>query len=204
MTDGQKELLRAQSDALAPKVEEAVNAPKLALEIGFGAGEHLHHIAGHNPDTLYIGAEPFIGGVAKLLMRMDKEPRENIRVYPDDARLLMDSLPDACLDTCYVLFPDPWPKPRHFKRRLIQKPFLDAIARLLKPSGELLLATDHRDYSIWMLEQLLSHGAYQWGAECASDWTSPPEHWVPTRYEQKTGEQGREPVFLRFSLRDEG
>lgn len=189
-------------DELLPQytvqMPQNANALKLALEVGFGGGEHLYHAAKHDPETLYIGAEPFIDGVMKLVTVLDEHPLDNIRIFNDDVRLLMAEMPDGCLDDCYVLFPDPWRKTRHHKRRLIQHPFLDEVHRLLKPEGRLLLATDHRDYSVWMLEQMLTHSGFSWTAKRSEDWMQPPERWTQTRYQQKATEQGREPVFLEF------
>lgn len=198
LTPHKKQLRDELLPTLLPKLPEDASAPKLALEIGFGGGEHLYNAAKSDPDTLYIGAEPFMDGVAKLLAMQDAEPLPNLRIWADDARLLMQQLPEGCLDYCYVLFPDPWPKTRHHKRRLIQHVFLDHLYRLLKPTGKLLLATDHRDYSVWMLEQMLTHKGFKWTAKSCDDWTQPPERWTQTRYQQKTTEQGREPVFLEF------
>ena len=200
LTPRKKQLMNELLPQVTPEVASLLAHKHVALEIGFGGGEHLYHAAKSDPDTLYIGAEPYIDGVSKLLAMQDDAPLDNLRVWADDARLLMKDMPDSCLDMCYILFPDPWRKTRHHKRRLVQHGFLDELVRLLKPAGKLLLATDHRDYSVWMLEQMLTHKAFHWTAERAVDWMGAPERWTQTRYQQKTTEQGREPVFLEFEL----
>lgn len=155
------------------------------LEIGFGAGEHLHALARSHPDVGLIGAEPFINGVAKLLSKLDPGEGGNIRIHMDDARDILDALPDASLGRVMILFPDPWPKIRHAKRRFIQMDTLDAIARILKPGGELRFATDDPIYLAWALERLCAHPAFQWTARRAEDWRKRPESWPQTRYEAK-------------------
>ena len=171
-------------------------AEKLALEIGFGGGEHLLAQATHNPDTLFIGCEPYINGVAKCLAGIDEQKISNIRLFTRDARELIEALPDACLDSVFILFPDPWPKLRHNKRRLVNTETLSMLARIHKKGGRLLIATDHVDYSVWILEVLLNHSDYKWTAKEQADWKTPPADWTTTKYQRKTTEQGREPVFM--------
>lgn len=188
-------------DELLPKLAPKPAAPmegysKLALEIGFGGGEHLLAQAAHHPDTLFIGCEPFINGVAKCLSGIEKQNIKNIRLFTDDARKLIEALPDACLDSVFILFPDPWPKVRHNKRRLVNAETLSMLARVHKKGGRLLLATDHVDYSVWMLEVLQRHPDYIWTAQGQADWKTPPSDWTETKYQRKTTAEGREPVFL--------
>ncbi len=173
----------------------------IALEIGFGAGEHLLAQARHQPDTLWIGCEPFINGVAKCLAGVDRDGLSNIRLYTRDARELIDALPDACIDSAFILFPDPWPKLRHQKRRLVNHDTLARLARIHKPGGRLLLATDHEDYALWMFEHLRATPHYQWLGECRADWQTPPADWTETKYQRKTSAEGRPPVFLECSRR---
>lgn len=168
----------------------------IALEIGFGGGEHLLAQAEHHPETLFIGAEPFINGVAKCLVGIEKLDLKNIRLFTNDARQLLLSLPDGCLDSVFILFPDPWPKSKHHKRRLINHETLAMLARVHKPGGRLLIATDHKDYSVWILEHLLSTPHYRWTAEKAADFEQPPADWTQTKYQRKTTAEGREPVFM--------
>lgn len=166
------------------------------LEIGFGGGEHLAHQAGLHPDIGIIGCEPYIPGIAGLLSYISEHKVGNVRVYTDDARHLMERLPDACLSRVFILYPDPWPKARHHKRRLVSKPTLDALSRVMKPGSLLRLATDDADYATWMLEQLLPHPDFTWTAKGCDDWLKPPADWISTRYEQKAL-AGR-PTYLEF------
>lgn len=166
------------------------------LEIGFGGGEHMAAQALASPHAGIIGCEPYINGLVSLLGSLDEKAIHNVRLYPGDARLLMERLPPACLCRVFILFPDPWPKTRHHKRRLIQQPFLDVLARLMKPGASLLLATDHPDYLAWMLEQLLACPHFEWTARKKSDWENPPEGWVRTRYQEKAAAQGRVATYL--------
>jgi tRNA (guanine-N7-)-methyltransferase len=157
----------------------------LWLEIGFGAGEHLHHLAGENPDIGMIGAEPYEMGVAKLLSKLAEEPRANIRIFEGDGRDIIAALPDGSLDRFFLLFPDPWPKTRHHKRRFLQTEMLDELARVLKPGAELRFATDDKSYLPYALERLAAHPDFEWTAQGPSDWKTRPEGWPPTRYEAK-------------------
>ena len=169
------------------------------LEIGFGGGEHLLWQAQQHPAVGLIGAEPYETGVAKLLSRLDRltpDERRNTRVHQGDARDIIEALPDATLDRVFILFPDPWPKTRHHKRRFIQMEMLDAFARVMKPGSELRFASDDSGYVSWTLERVLAHPAFEWTATCADDWTSRPADWPPTRYEEKALHGA--PVFLKF------
>ena len=168
------------------------------LEIGFGGGEHLTAQAQTHPDIGFIGVEPFINGVARLLAAAEALGLANIRVLMDDARLLLDVLPDATIDRAFVLFPDPWPKARHKKRRIVNGTTVAALARAMRAGGELRLATDDADYARWMLAAVLADGRFEWLAERADDWRTRPPDWPPTRYEEKATAVGRRPVFLRF------
>jgi tRNA (guanine-N7-)-methyltransferase len=145
-----------------------------------------------------IGCEPYVNGISGLLKHIEVTAAKNIRVYSDDVRELLAQLPDVCLARAYILYPDPWPKSRHHKRRLIQKPLLDLLARVMQPGAELRIATDWDDYATWILEHLLPHPAFTWQAERASDWTQPWEEWIPTRYEQKARREGRTTSYFRF------
>ena len=166
------------------------------LEIGFGGGEHLAAQALANPDALLIGCEPYVNGVARLLSLI--EDADNVRVVIDDARLLLKALPAASIDRIFVLFPDPWPKTRHHKRRIVNPETLSDMARLLKPGGELRLATDIMSYARPMLFSTLADGRFGWLAERPADWRDRPDDWPATRYEEKARKAGRKPVFLRF------
>jgi len=174
------------------------------LEIGFGAGEHLVAQAEANPDVGLIGAEVFQDGIAKMLRRLEHAGSTNVRIYTGDARDLLAVLPDACLERVFVLFPDPWPKTKHHKRRLIQATYLDALARVLVDEGDLRLATDDPSYQGWMAVELHRHPAFAWTARRPADWRTRPADWPPTRYEQKAVDAGRRPVFLRYRRRPRG
>ena len=173
-------------------------AAPIWLEIGFGGGEHLASLAQTHPSVNFIGAEPYYNGVASLLEKIEQEAITNIRVVADDIRPVMKALPDGTLERIYLLFPDPWPKPRHFKRRIVSQEFLAEVERLLPVGGILQLATDHYDYSVWMFEQVLQRTALRWTAGTHDDWHEPPKDWQVTRYETKTRAEGRKPVYLRF------
>jgi tRNA (guanine-N7-)-methyltransferase len=169
------------------------------LEVGFGAGEHLVWQAKEHPRVGLIGCEPYINGVAKCLAHIEREGLENIRLFTDDARLVMNALPDRSLSRAFVLFPDPWPKSRHHKRRFVQRDNLDVLARLMKPGAELRLATDDPSYLPWMVEHACTHPDFEWLAERPADWRGRPADWPPTRYETKR--IAGIPVFLRFKRR---
>jgi tRNA (guanine-N7-)-methyltransferase len=171
------------------------------LEIGFGGGEHLAALAAAHPNIAFIGAEPFLNGIAKLLFAIAERQLSNIRIFDADARLLLDSLSAAGLGRIYALYPDPWPKRRHAKRRLFNPATLAQLHRVMKPGAELRLATDSRDYAAWTLAQLLRHGGFEWLAKTACDWREPPAGWTPTRYESKALDQGRTPLYLSFRRR---
>jgi tRNA (guanine-N7-)-methyltransferase len=170
------------------------------LEVGFGAGEHLVWQAEHHPEIGLLGCEPFINGVAKCLAQIERTGVSNIRLFTDDARLVMAALPDRSLSRAFILFPDPWPKTRHHKRRFVERTNLDVLARLMKPGAELRLATDDPSYLPWMVEHACTHPAFDWLAERPADWRGRPDDWPPTRYEQKML-AGHKPVFLRLKRR---
>jgi len=169
----------------------------LVLEIGFGGGEHLVAQADAHPDARFIGVEPFLNGVASCLRHIEESGVTNIRLHQGDARDVIARLPDASLDLAYILFPDPWPKTRHHKRRLIQPEFLDQLARVMKPRAELRFATDWAQYAAWTLEHITRDPRFTWTAECADDWRKPWPGHVTTRYEKKKlGDCP--PIWLRF------
>jgi tRNA (guanine-N7-)-methyltransferase len=172
------------------------------LEIGFGGGEHLAAQAAGNPKIGLIGCEVFENGVVKLLSEIEQRRLGNIRILVDDARVLLAALPDASLGRVFILFPDPWPKQRHWKRRFVSPQMLDSLARVLKDGGELRLATDDIDYLRWMLERVTTHVDFAWLATGPDDWRRRPADWPPTRYEQKAIAAGRTPTFLRLRRRN--
>jgi tRNA (guanine-N7-)-methyltransferase len=178
--------------ALSPRSTEAW------LEIGFGGGEHMAAQAARRPDVLVMGAEPFLNGAASALRHIEAQGVDNVWLFIGDARELLEALPEASLDRIFILFPDPWPKARHHKRRLIQADTAAMLASRLKPGGRLRFATDWADYADWALERL--RAVLAWTAESADDWRVPPEDHVTTRYESKRlGDCA--PVFLDFVKR---
>lgn len=169
------------------------------LEIGFGGGEHLVAQAAAHPDQNFIGVEPFMNGVASCLRHIEESGVQNVRLHMGDARDVVSRLREASVDLCYILFPDPWPKARHHKRRLIQPEFLDELARVLKPGAEVRFATDWANYAAWTLEIFTRDPRFAWLAERAEDWRKPWPGHVTTRYEaKKLGDCA--PIWLRFGL----
>ena len=171
------------------------------LEIGFGGGEHLAALAERHPDTGFIGCEVFENGIAKLLGEIERRCLANIRLFIDDARLLIAALPAAAIERVFVLFPDPWPKQRHHKRRIVSRDTLDHFARIMTDGAELRLATDDPGYLSWMLECVTGHSAFTWLARHPGDWQERPLDWPPTRYEEKARAANRPPFFLRARRR---
>ncbi|MEM6665996.1 MAG: tRNA (guanine(46)-N(7))-methyltransferase TrmB [Pseudomonadota bacterium] len=171
---------------------------QVVLEIGFGAGEHLIAEAKANPQTGYLGAEPFINGVAKVLSAVDDDALSNIRLHNDDARALIEWLPDASLDRVDLLYPDPWPKTRHWKRRFFGPANLDRLARVMKPGAALCFATDITTYVAWALWHARRHPAFEWASARPRDWRDPWPGWTRTRYEEKAIREGRRPHYLTF------
>lgn len=178
--------------------------PKQALwlEIGFGGGEHLAWQAEQNPNVGMIGCEPFLNGVASLLGHLQQNGAENVRIFDDDARDLLDVLPDASIDRLFILFADPWPKKRHNKRRIVNPETIEAYARVLKEGAELRFASDHMGYVAWTLDLLTSDPRFHWTAQKADDWRIRPTDWPETRYERKSlaGDKSAYLTFLRTAV----
>lgn len=168
------------------------------LEIGFGGGEHLIWQARHHANVGIIGAEPFEDGVVKVLAAIEDEPLCNVLVHADDVRGLLRWLPDHALQRVFILFPDPWPKRRHAKRRLVNEALLRQVVRVLAPGGELRLATDIGDYARTMLMALRATPELVWQVRRAADWQARPDDWPSTRYEVKAGREGRKSYYLRY------
>lgn len=168
------------------------------MEIGFGGGEHLHNETGRYPETGFIGVEPFVNGMAKMLAALDEAPRSNLRLYDEDATAVLDWLPDASLVGIDLFYPDPWHKRRHWKRRFVSDENLDRFARVLKPGGRFRFASDIEHYVNWTLQHCRRHDAFEWQAEGPSDWNDPYEGWPGTRYEAKAFREGRRAAYLTF------
>ncbi len=171
------------------------------LEIGFGGGEHLAHEARTHPEVGYIGCEPFVNGVAKLLAVISSERLDNVRIFDRDATELLAALPSGSIDRADLLFPDPWPKRRQRKRRFVSDENLAALARVLRSGAEFRFATDIDDYAGWTLARVLRSRGFVWQAAEADDWRRPWDGWPGTRYEAKAREAGRPAVYLSFSPR---
>jgi tRNA (guanine-N7-)-methyltransferase len=172
------------------------------LEIGFGGGEHLVWQAKAHRDVGFLGCEPFEDGVIKLLSAIEVEGLPNVRVLAGDARPLLRLLPGAGIGRVFILFPDPWPKKRHHKRRLVSTAILGEIVRILRPGGELRMATDAAEYACAMLQAAMHNKALTWTARGPQDWRRRPHDWPQTRYEAKALAAGRRCYFLRFERAD--
>lgn len=176
---------------------DAPNAP-LYLEVGFGGGEHLARHAKTHAGRNYIGCEPFMGGVGKMLSQIDREKLKNVRLYREDALHLLRALPDKALDGAFLLYPDPWPKKKHHKRRFVNPVTLGELSRVLKPGAEFRVATDIDDYATWVLAHMVRRDDFIWRPEKAGEWRQPWADWSPTRYEQKAKREGRDSYYFSF------
>ena len=175
------------------------NAKEIWLEIGFGGGEHVSGQAQRHPEIGILASEVFLEGVAKLLGQIEDDGLQNIRLYPRDGRELVNALAPGSIDRVFILFPDPWPKTRHQKRRLIQPDFLDALARIVKPNGRVRFATDVRSYADEAFQRFLAHPAFEWTARHADDWRQAPNDHLETRYQtKKLGDIA--PVYYDFRI----
>jgi tRNA (guanine-N7-)-methyltransferase len=174
------------------------NAREVRLEIGFGGAEHLIAQAERNPACGFIGVEPFLNGMAKALAAIDARGLRNIRLHHGDATELVAWLPEASIDRIDLLYPDPWPKKRHWKRRFVQDRSVAELGRVAKPGGIFRFATDIPDYAAWTLQRLLRSKQFQWTAEAASGWRKPWPDFERTRYEAKAVREGRTPCYLTF------
>jgi tRNA (guanine-N7-)-methyltransferase len=179
---------------LEPKSLFQKKSKAVWLEIGFGGGEHLAAQAAQNPDIGFIGCEPFVNGVASLLDHIDAQQIKNIRIFADDARQLLDALPEASIDRCFVLFADPWPKTKHIERRFIGPLNVPRLSRILKPGAELILATDVTNLAAWSKEVMDSATNFT----CAYHSTQRPTGWIQTRYEEKGIKAGHTPVYMSY------
>ncbi|MBX3506648.1 MAG: tRNA (guanosine(46)-N7)-methyltransferase TrmB [Parvibaculum sp.] len=203
-------------ETLFPRVsislDEAVIEPKALfgdvddvwLEVGFGGGEHLAHQAETHPRVGIMGCEPFLNGVAKLVSEIQERDLANVRILNDDARFLLERLAPSSLARVFILYPDPWPKKRHNKRRFINEETLGFLARALRKGGELRFASDIPDYIAWTLAHVSRFNrergeTFRWTAERAEDWRRPYEGWPGTRYETKAIREGRTPCYLSFT-----
>jgi tRNA (guanine-N7-)-methyltransferase len=193
-------LPRLRVPAVGP-VDPAVlfpGAESTALEIGFGGGEHLSALSRSNPRQGFVGCEPFVNGLAKMLATIEAERLGNVRLWDGDAAVLLPRLRAACLDRVFLLYPDPWPKRRQRKRRLVSDAFLSTLARVVKPGGAFRFATDIDDYAGWTLARVLRSPDWRWTAVRPDGWRRPWPGWPGTRYESKALREGRTPIYLTF------
>ena len=174
---------------------------RVRLEIGFGGGEHLIAEAAQATEIGFIGVEPFVNGMAKAVTTIVDTGLGNVRLHAGDATPLLDWLPAASLDRVDLLYPDPWPKKRHWKRRFVSRENLARLARVLRPGGVLRFASDIPDYVTWTLVRVAANDAYVWTAERAADFDQPFPDWPGTRYEAKAIAAGRKPTYLSFRRR---
>lgn len=175
----------------------------LTLEIGFGSGEHLLDLMRARPDHGFIGAEPYVNGMSAFLKALADDPAHprNARVHMGDALALVGRLPDARLEAIYILNPDPWPKARHHKRRMVRAETAPEFARVLRPGGRLVMTTDVDDLAGWMVARAARCLDLRWTARSKADWEQPPPGWAPTRYEAKGTAAGRRQTYLIFERR---
>jgi tRNA (guanine-N7-)-methyltransferase len=178
-------------NTLAPETLFQPEPSRVVLEIGYGGGEHLIRQALTHPRTGYIGCEVFSGGIAKLVDAVVTEDIPNIRLFTDDALKLLAKLPDASIDGVYLLYPDPWPKLRHHKRRFVSPTTLSELTRVLKPGALFRFATDIEDYANWTLAHVLREPRFSIQFTGPGAWHNPWAGWAPTRYENKARAEGR-------------
>ncbi len=171
---------------------------EVRVEIGFGGGEHLLHQIRTWPQTGFIGVEPFVNGIAKLCAALGDELPGNLRLYDDDATNVLDWLPDGSISGLDLLYPDPWPKKKHWKRRFVGQPNLDRFSRVMKSGAYFRFASDIDTYVNWTLLHCRKHPSFEWLAKSGTDWSEPFEGWPGTRYEAKALREGRRPAYLTF------
>ena len=206
---GQAELVETLLPAISVPAEGEVTSRALFgddrplhFEIGFGGGEHLAFRADLLPDHGFIGAEPFLNGVAAALGHIRDKHLANVRLWRGDALEVLQRIPDGGLRFLYLLHPDPWPKARHAKRRMVNDGPVDLVAAKLAPGGELRIATDDPTYLTWALMIMRRHAhQFEWLAERPSDFLDPPGGWMETRYGAKSRREGRRPYYLRYRRR---
>lgn len=168
------------------------------LEIGFGTGEHLLGLIERHPDAGFIGIEPFVNGMATFLRDLKETDMRHVRVFMDDAMMLVDALEDECLDKIYILNPDPWHKARHHKRRIIRKDTLDQYARVLKLGGQIISSTDVPYLAEWIVEKATEHERFDWASGAQESWKTRPDWWIDNKYATKGAKGASEMHYMVF------
>lgn len=179
---------------------QTIAKKKLWLEIGFGDGEHLFHNVENHSDILMIGSEVYLHGIASLLKKINSNisTKDKIRIFPDDVRLLLSKLKSDSIDKIFILFPDPWPKKRQNKRRLLNKEFFKELSRVMKKEAVLHIATDHHEYAEFILKNMFDSSCFKWTAESKEDWLTPNKYYIKTKYQLKNKAETEYPIFLNF------
>jgi tRNA (guanine-N7-)-methyltransferase len=202
LSDTQEHLFKELLPSIAIKEEDDIKllsgAEKLHVEIGFGNGEHLAGVAKNNPHILYLGCEPYLNGVGFLLTLIEQNNLSNIRIWSDDARDILIKIPDNKIERIYILFPDPWPKLKHHKRRIINNEMLSLLHRKLISNGEVIMATDHAEYADWIAEHFNDSKLFDWPLESKENLQLAPKGWVKTRYQEKAEDLGIKANFFKF------
>jgi len=174
------------------------NYKEIWLEIGFGSGEHLKWQLENNQDVAIIGCEPYINGIANLLELLNEEELQRVRIFNGDARKIINQLKDKSISKVFILFPDPWPKKKHYKRRLIQINFIEDIYRVLLENGELRISTDHNNYLSWILHKFIKFKKFHWNAKSKLDFLDKSEKWNKTKYELRANTLGNVCYYLQY------
>lgn len=181
------------------KIKDYQDFERRSFEVGFGFGDFTFAKAKNNPKQIFFGAEPHINGVVYFLEKVSDAELENVRISMQDARILLEKFEDGFFDEFYILFPDPWPKARHFKRRIVTQEFLDkVVAKKLKKGGKLTIATDHDLYKTWICNEILKSEKFLWDCRSKEDWQKFPEDWVETKYQKKALKEGRVSVIYNL------
>lgn len=193
-----KEILKTKEAPVHPNDLFEKPYKEIHIEIGFGDGDMLRQAHVQNRDIGYIGCEPFMNGVCNLLTAIKENDLSNIRLWQDDALVLLTQLEENSVDRLYIMNPDPWPKKRHYKRRVVRPETLDLFAKILKKDALLIMTTDVDDLAEWMVTQASNHPNFDWQANCQADWQTPPKGWIQTKYEKKGIAAGRVQTYLIF------
>ncbi|USO01829.1 MAG: tRNA (guanosine(46)-N7)-methyltransferase TrmB [Alphaproteobacteria bacterium] len=196
LTIAQMRTVKSLTAFFPPAIDSAKAYRAVFLEVGCGAGEHIHFQARQHPDHDYIAVEPFLNGRARLLADAVRESMKNLRIADEDIRALLPLFPDTSLDGVYILYPDPWPKLRHVKRRLIQGIFLQILAQKMKAGAPLYIATDDPGYQQWIWRACQDSPYFETISGCCEDYTQPYDSWISTRYEKKALQEGRQPLYF--------